>query len=66
MEEVDPGNWRIPFYLLEEQKHYVANSAVLLARAFAYRTLQRKKGDLKAEGRIIRKSGKRFGYWKIK
>lgn len=42
LEEVDPGNWRIPFYLLEEQKHYVANSAVLLARAFAYRN-QRSK-----------------------
>ena len=31
-----------------------------------YRTLQRKMDDLKAEGRIIRKGGKRFGYWEIK
>jgi len=31
-----------------------------------YRTLQRKMDDLKAEGRIIRKGGKRFGYWEVK
>ncbi len=37
LEEVNPDNWRITFQLLEEQKHYVANSAVLLARAYAYR-----------------------------
>ena len=30
-----------------------------------YRTLQRKMDDLKAEGRIIRRGGKRFGYWEI-
>ena len=31
-----------------------------------YRTLQRKMDELKVEGRIMRKGGKRFGYWEIK
>lgn len=37
LEAVNPENWRIPFRVAESQKAYVASSAVLLARAFAYR-----------------------------
>ena len=36
-EPVDPANWRLNLQVTEDQKHYVANSAVMLARAFAYR-----------------------------
>ena len=49
LEEVDPGNWRIPFCLLEEQKHYVSNSAALLARAFAYRDQRSKAFGIYAD-----------------
>ena len=37
LEEVNEENWRIPFMLKEEQKHYVSNPYKLLARAWAYR-----------------------------
>lgn len=36
-EDIDEGNWRIPLQVAESQKNYVANSTVLLARAYAYR-----------------------------
>ena len=35
--DIDPGNWRIRLEVAESQRHYVANSAVMLARAYAYR-----------------------------
>ena len=35
--DIDPGNWRLKLAVTESQKHYVANSAVMLARAYAYR-----------------------------
>ena len=35
--DIDPGNWRCSLEVSEEQKHYVASAAVLLARAYAYR-----------------------------
>ncbi len=35
--DVDPGNWRLVLEVAQEQKSYVASSAVLLARAYAYR-----------------------------
>lgn len=35
--EVNEGNWRLPLSVAEHQKTYVANSAVMLARAYAYR-----------------------------
>lgn len=35
--DIDPGNWRLRLQVAESQKHYVANSAVMLARAYAYR-----------------------------
>ena len=35
--DIDPGNWRLKLAVAESQKHYVANSAVMLARAYAYR-----------------------------
>ena len=34
---IDPGNWRLDLKVAEFQKTYVANSAVMLARAYAYR-----------------------------
>lgn len=37
LEEVNPDNWRVKVKVSEEQKKYVANSSVLLARAYAYR-----------------------------
>lgn len=35
--DIDPGNWRLRLQVSESQKTYVANSAVMLARAYAYR-----------------------------
>lgn len=37
LEPVTDLNWRESLSVSEEQKHYVANSTVLLARAYAYR-----------------------------
>ncbi len=37
LETVNEGNWRIPLKVAEGQKTYVASSAVMLARAYAYR-----------------------------
>lgn len=34
---IDHSNWRSGLQVAESRKHYVANSAVLLARAYAYR-----------------------------
>lgn len=35
--DIDHSNWRSGLQVAESQKHYAANSAVLLARAYAYR-----------------------------
>ena len=35
--DIDPGNWRLRLQVSESQKTYVANSAVMLARSYAYR-----------------------------
>lgn len=35
--DITPGNWRENLVVAEEQKGYVASSAVILARAYAYR-----------------------------
>ena len=35
--DIDPENWRLNLKVAESQKTYVANSAVMLARAYAYR-----------------------------
>lgn len=37
LEDITPDNWREDLKVAEEQKRYVSNSAVLLARAYAYR-----------------------------
>ncbi len=37
LEPVDPENWRTRFELTEEQEHFVAKPAVILARAWAFR-----------------------------
>lgn len=37
LEDITPDNWRKKLEVAEAQKHYVANSTVLLARAYAYR-----------------------------
>lgn len=36
-EDIDEDNWRCPLKVAQSQNHYVASSAVLLARAYAYR-----------------------------
>lgn len=36
--DIDPGNWRLNLKVAESQKTFVASSAVLLARAYAYRS----------------------------
>lgn len=38
--DIDPDNWRLGLRVAQEQEHYVANSAVMLARAYAYRKQQ--------------------------
>lgn len=35
--DINPSNWRLGLKVSEDQKHFVANSATLLARAYAYR-----------------------------
>ena len=35
--DIDPSNWRLDLKVAESQKKYVANSAVMMARAYAYR-----------------------------
>lgn len=35
--DIDPDNWRLGLKVAESQNTYVANSAVMLARAYAYR-----------------------------
>lgn len=35
--DIDPVNWRLDLKVAESQKSYVAGSAVMLARAYAYR-----------------------------
>ena len=37
--DIDENNWRLPLSVRDEQKAFVASSAVLLARAYAYRNL---------------------------
>lgn len=37
LESVTPENWRAKLAVKEEQKHYVAAPAVILARAYAFR-----------------------------
>ncbi len=37
LEDIDEGNWRYPLKVYESQKNYVANTSVMLARAYAYR-----------------------------
>lgn len=34
---IDPGNWRIPLSVREDQKHFVSDPMRLLARAYALR-----------------------------
>lgn len=38
--DIDPDNWRLGLKVAESQKTYVANSPVMLARAYAYRDLR--------------------------
>ena len=35
--DIGPDNWRLDLKVAESQKTYVASSAVMLARAYAYR-----------------------------
>lgn len=38
LEDVNETNWRYSLHVSESQKEYVANPAVILARAYAYRS----------------------------
>lgn len=38
--DVDPNNWRLPLRVTAEQQAYVATTAGILARAYAYRKLR--------------------------
>ncbi len=40
LEDINEDNWRLPLAVAEYQKGYVANRAVMLARAYAYRNLR--------------------------
>ena len=35
--DIDEGNWRVPLKVSKAQEMYVANTATILARAYAYR-----------------------------
>lgn len=37
LEDINPDNWRLDLHVSDEQKTFVANSTVMLARAYAYR-----------------------------
>ena len=37
LEDINPDNWRLSLHVSDEQKTFVANSTVMLARAYAYR-----------------------------
>lgn len=37
LEDVNPDNWRLGLHVREDQREYVATSAGILARAYAYR-----------------------------
>ena len=37
LEDVNPDNWRLKLNVSEAQKNFVADSATILARAYAYR-----------------------------
>ncbi len=37
LEPIDPGNWRIPLTVREDQRRHVAAVPTILARAYAYR-----------------------------
>ena len=37
LEDIDAGNWRIPFRVSKEQEQYVADTTTILARAYTYR-----------------------------
>ncbi len=51
LEDIDESNWRYPLKVSESQKNYVANSSVMLARAYAYRN-QRSRAFLICDGEI--------------
>ncbi len=41
LKDVNETNWRYPLRVSEAQKEYVANPAVILARAYAYRSCRK-------------------------
>ena len=41
LKDVNETNWRYPLHVSEAQKEYVANPAVILARAYAYRSCRK-------------------------
>ena len=49
--EIGPDNWRLGLKPAEDQRRYVADSAVLLARAYAYRE-QRSRAFVICDGEV--------------
>lgn len=45
-----PDNWRIPLQVAESQSHFVANTTLILARAYAYREHESAALLIQAEG----------------
>ena len=50
LEPITPDNWREPLRVREDQRAYVAEGAVLLARAYAYREQRSQVRQITAEG----------------
>ena len=50
LEPITPDNWREPLRVREDQRSYVAEGAVLLARAYAYREQHSEARRIVADG----------------
>lgn len=50
LEPITPDNWREPLRVREDQRHYVAQGAGLLARAYAYRERRSEARQIVADG----------------
>ncbi len=50
LEPITPDNWREPLCVREDQRHYVAQGAGLLARAYAYRERSSEARQIVADG----------------
>lgn len=53
LDEIHPGNWRIPLSVREEQRHYVSEPNRLLARAYALREQRSVANHICLDGEAI-------------